>query len=264
MRRLFFRLTVTLLIISVMTVVGYARADLPMPRHYVEDYANVINDSEERSLNGILQELEQKTGAQYIILSVRTTEGISIQQFSIELADKWKLGQKGKDNGMLFVLAAEDRKYWFSTGYGLEGFITDQFCGRVGREVLVPYLKKGDYSQGVYKANLQVVRKIARHYGVALTGMPKLTPVPVERRRGLPCCSVLPLLFLFLILFGGIGRGMGLWLFLPFMLGGFGGYGGGGYGKSGSYGGSGFGGGFGGFGGGMGGGFGGGGAGGGW
>ena len=67
-----------------------------MPRHYVEDYANVINNSDERSLNGILQELEQKTGAQYIILTVKTTEGVPIQQFSIELTDKWKLGQKGK------------------------------------------------------------------------------------------------------------------------------------------------------------------------
>ena len=264
MQRALFSLAVTLLIISATTALGYARADLPQPSRYVEDYANVINDSEERSLNGILQELEQRCGAQYIVLTVQTTEGLPIEQFSIELAEKWKLGQKGKDNGMLFVLAAEDRKYWFSTGYGLEGFITDQYCGRVGREVLVPYLKKGDYSQGIYKANLQIVRKIADHYGVALTGMPKLAPMPVERRRGLPCYSVLPLLFFFLILFGGVGRGMGLWLFLPFMLGGFGGYGGGGYGRSGSYGGGSFGGGFGGFGGGMGGGFGGGGAGGGW
>jgi len=261
MRRIFFMLIVTLLV----SAVGYGKADLPMPRHYAEDYANVINSSDEQSLNGILQELEQKTGAQYIVLTVESTVPLPIQQFSIELAEKWKLGQKGKDNGMLFVLATKDRKYWFSTGYGLEGFITDQYCSRVGREVLEPYLKRGDYSQGIYQASLQIAQKIAAQSGVNLTGMPKLRPIPAQqkpRRRGLPCCSILPLLFIFLILFGGLGRGMGWWFFLPFMLGGFGGYGG--YGRSGSYGSGSFGGGFGGFGGGMGGGFGGGGAGGSW
>jgi len=236
-----------------------------MPRHYVEDYANVINSSDEQSLNGVLQELEQKTGAQYIVLTVETTGGIPIEDFAIELAGRWKLGQKGKDNGMLFVLAKNDRKYRFEVGYGLEGFVTDQYCGRVGRDVLEPLLKRGDYSQGIYQANLQIVQRIAEQAGVTLTGMPKIKPVPVQQRRGtrgLPCCSVLPLLFFFLIVFGGLGRGMGWWFFLPFMLGGFGGHGG--YGRSGSFGGGSFGGGFGGFGGGMGGGFGGGGASGGW
>jgi len=110
MQRSFLGLIVTLLVISAVPQPGYAQTDLPIPRHYVEDYANVINTSDERSLNGILQELEQKTGAQYIVLTVQTTGGLPIEQFSIELAEKWKLGQKGKDNGMLFVLAKNDRK----------------------------------------------------------------------------------------------------------------------------------------------------------
>lgn len=261
-------LTSAVLLMSVSGEVPAAQTDLPMPRHYVEDYANVINPSDEQSLNGVLQELEQKTGAQYIVLTVQTTGGVPIEQFSIELAEKWKLGQKGKDNGMLFVLAAKDRRYRFEVGYGLEGFVTDQYCDRVAREVLVPYLKRGDYSQGIYQANLRIAQKIAADSGVTLTGVPKLSRPPAQPGRpggrgiGLPCCGVLPLLFILLLLFGGRGRGMGWWFFLPFMLGGFHGHGG--YGRSGSYGGGSFGGGFGGFGGGMGGGFGGGGASGGW
>jgi uncharacterized protein len=256
------------ILLSVPAATGYAQADLPMPTHYVEDYANVINDSDEHSLNGILQELNQKTGVQYIILTVLSTGGLPIEQFSIELAEKWKLGQKGKDNGMLFVLAKNDRRWRFEVGYGLEGFVTDQYCGRVGRNVLVPYLKKGDYSRGIYEANLQIIQRIASEAGVSLTGMPKVVPPPARaprgRRTGLPCCSILLFLFFMLFIFGGRGRGMGMgwWFFLPFMMGGFGGHGG--YGRSGSFGGGSFGGGFGGFGGGMGGGFGGGGASGGW
>jgi len=247
-----------LLVTLFMAVAGLAQADLSMPRHYVEDYANVINSPDEQSLNGVLQELEQKTGAQYIVLTVETTGGLPIEQFAIELAEKWKLGQKGKDNGMLFVLAKKDRHYRFEVGYGLEGFVTDQYCGQIGRDFLVPYLKKGDYSQAIFQANLQIVQKIASHYGVTLTGMPNI----IQRRPGIvatPCCGLLPLLFLLLIIFSVLGRGFGWWFFLPFILGGgFGRHGG--YGRSGSYGGGNFGGGFGGFGGGLGGRFGGGGA----
>jgi uncharacterized protein len=225
-----------------------------MPRQYVEDYANVISPADEQSLNGILQELEQKTGAQYIVLTVETAGGTPIEEFSIKLAQKWKLGQKGKDNGLLFVIAVKDREYRFEVGYGLEGFITDQYCGRIGREVLAPYLKKGDYSQGVFQANAQVAQKIAAESGVTLSGMPKRPPAPAPERHtssGVPCCALLVLLFILLAL-GGLGGGMGWWFFLPFMLGGFGSPRG--YGRSGSYGGGSFGGGFGGFGGGFGGG----------
>lgn len=239
------------------------QVDLPRPRDYVEDYANVINGADEQSLNHILGELEQKTGAKYIVLTVETTGGVPIQRFSVEVFERWQPGQKDKDNGMLFVLASQDRKYWFTPGYGLEGFLTDQYCGQVGRKILEPQLKKGNYSRGIYEANAAVAQRIARQAGVTLSGGQEVKSVPAERRRtGLPCCSFLPFLFILFLIFGGLGRGMGWWLFLPFMFGGFGSFGG--YGRSGSYGGGSFGGGFGGFGGGWGGGCSGGGAGGSW
>jgi uncharacterized protein len=259
MQRFLLRLILALTLLSALAATGYSKADLPTPSNYVEDYANVINDSDERSLNGILKELEQKTGTQYIVLTVLSTSGLPIEQFSIELAEKWKLGRKGKDNGMLFVFATKQKQARFEVGYGLEGFITDQYTNRVGRNVLVPYIKQGNTSRGIYETNLQIADRIATEAGVNLTGMPKITPVPVrDRRRGPPCCSVLSIIIFMLLIFGGAGRGMGWWFFLPFMMGGFGGHGG--YGRSGSFGGGSFGGGFGGFGGGMGGGFGGGGS----
>ena len=79
------RIILTLTLLSALAVTGYGQADLPMPQHYVEDYANVITDSDERSLNGILQELKQKTGAQYIVLTVLSTGGLPIDQFSLSL-----------------------------------------------------------------------------------------------------------------------------------------------------------------------------------
>lgn len=261
-------------LILLLTAPLFARVQLPeKPRHYVEDLANVIDTAHEQRLNGILQELEQKTGAQYIILTVPTILRESIEDFAMDVAhNKWKLGQKGKDNGMLFVLAVKERRARFEVGYGFEGFITDQYTGRIGREVLVPYLKRNQYSEGIVQANLQVIQRIATEARVTLTGMPNLPPYqqPAQRSRRLPGCSSLFFLLMMMLFIGGMGggmrRGLGGWLLFPMLFGGFGGYGG--YGRSGRYGGGGFGGsgggfgggGFGGFSGGGGGGFGGGGS----
>ena len=70
--------------------------ELPVPRKYVEDRANIVSDIAEKGLNGYLQELEQKTGAQMIVLTIDTTGDIPIETYAIELATKWKLGQKGE------------------------------------------------------------------------------------------------------------------------------------------------------------------------
>lgn len=270
------RVSMLIVLVFALAAPAVVPKDLPMPEHYVEDRANVINASHEHALNGILQELEQKTGAQYIVLTIDTTSGVPMSQFAVELADEqWHLGQEGKDNGMLFVVAIVDGAYFFLPGRGLEGFLTDSVLGRIGRDELVPLLRQDQYSLGIYQANMRVVGMIAAEAGVTLTGMPNLPALPPPRNPqrlpfGMPCCSLLFFLMIILFLGGGRGGRMGLgWFFLPMMFGGFGGRGG--YGRSGSYGGGsfggsfgGFGGSFGGFGGGGGGGFSGGGAGGGW
>ncbi len=236
-----------------------------MPTHYVVDRANVISADIERSLNGILQELEQKTQVQYIVLTILSTQNLSIEEFAEKQFKTWKLGRQKEDDGFLFVLATQNRLSRFEVGYGLEGFMTDRFCKSVLREVLVPHMRQGQVSQGAYQANLQAVQRIAEHEGVQLSGMPDLPRAPSPRgggRRRPSCCNGLPFLLFFLLFLGGGRGGGGMWLMLPFLMGGgFGGHRGyGGYGRSGSYGGGSFGGGFGGFGGGMGGGSGGGGA----
>lgn len=262
------RLSALLIVTALLAVgrIGWA-ADPPVrPQTYVVDRANVVNPEHERALNGLLQELEQKTGAQYIVLTIPTTDGMPIEQFAIELAhDRWQLGQTDKDNGLLFVLALEDRKYRFEVGYGLEGLLPDQYVGRVGRNVLAPYMRRGQASEGIYVANLTVAKQIADDANVTLTGMPELPDVPRTGGRydpgvapccGTPCFSLLIIFFLISAI-GGRGRGGMWWLFLPLLFRGFRGFGGyGGFGRSGSFGGGAFGGGFGGFGGGMQGGFG--------
>ena len=252
------RVTMGLLL---MPVLCHAQIITTQPTHYVVDRANVISADIEGSLNGILQELEQKTQVQYIVLTILTTGNMSIDEYAVKQFETWGLGRQKEDDGFLFVLAMQEKLSRFEVGYGLEGFMTDRFCKSVLRDVLVPHMRQEQVSQGVYQANLRAIQRIAKHEGVQLSGMPEQQRPRRGRRRTMPCCSGLPLLLFFLLFMGG-GRGGGMWLMLPFFMGGgFGGHRGyGGYGGSGSYGGGSFGGGFGGFGGGMGGGSGGGGA----
>ncbi|MEC4676185.1 MAG: TPM domain-containing protein [Nitrospirota bacterium] len=224
------------------------------PQNYVVDLANIIDDNIEHRLNGYLQELEQKTTAQFIVLTIISLEGESIDDLSITIAnDKWSLGQKGKDNGALLLVALRDKKYRFEIGYGLEGILPDSLVGSIGREYLQPYFRKGEYSTGIFAASLAVANEIASEAGVNITGMPKLgrsvsSARPVKVGIAGKIFTVLfilgaiilfiknPRLFLLLLLFSSMGGGRRGW-------GGGGGFGGGGFGSFGGGGGGGFGGG---------------------
>ncbi len=261
--------------------------DLPQPRNHVEDRAGVIQDGVERQLIAILADLERKTGAQIIVLTIDSTGGVPIEDYALSLAERWKLGQKDKENGGLVVVAVKDRTYRFEIGYGLEGTLPDSVCGNIGRMYFQPYFRRGDYSNGVYQGVLALVQRVAGVANVKIAGAVAPT-APQAQPRGrhrsplaalLGSCGLGPIIVLLIVFsilrsraghyrrWGGYGGGGWLtWLLLGSMLGGGGRrhYGGGG-GWGGGFGGGGFGG-FGGgsFGGGGGGGFGGGGASGSW
>ncbi len=165
-------------LIACLCIASVASAEIAIPlspRNHVVDLAGIIDANMETGLNRYLLELEQKTTAQMVILTIKTLEGESIEDFSLKVAhDKWKLGQKGEDNGMLLLVSLKERKYRFETGYGLEGLLPDSLVGSIGRQYLVPYFKKGDYSSGITAAALAVINTIADDAGVKITGMPRL------------------------------------------------------------------------------------------
>jgi uncharacterized protein len=145
-----------------------------VPRDYVVDLAGVVPPDMQARLNAYLKELEQKTTAQVLVLTVQSLDGQSIEEFAFNTKEQWKLGQKGKDNGVLIVVAVKDRKYRFEIGYGLEGVLPDSMVGTIGREYLVPYFRKGDFGSGIYAAAVVIANAIASHAGVQITGMPQV------------------------------------------------------------------------------------------
>ena len=155
---------------------AFAEIAIPeTPYNHVVDLAGIINDDVESRMDAYLLELEQKTTDQFVVLTIKGLEGASIDSLSIDIANnKWKLGQKGKDNGLLLLVALQDRKYRFEVGYGLEGILPDSLVGSIGRQYLVPYFRQGEYSTGIFDAVVAVCNIIASDAGVKITGMPQL------------------------------------------------------------------------------------------
>lgn len=174
-----------LLTLSVASAVYAVDFPVPPPAPVV-DLAGIIDDSVEAKLNQYLRELEQKTTAQVAVLTIKSLDGQSLEDLSITIAhDKWQLGQKGKDNGVLVMVALNDRKYRIEVGYGLEGILPDSLVGAVGRQYLVPYFKKGDYSNGLYAGVLVIANEIANDANVKVTGLPtikKVQPARTDKR----------------------------------------------------------------------------------
>ncbi len=228
------------------------------PTGYVNDFAHVLDSETTTKLTNLCTTIDQKAGAQIAVVTVNTLEGMEAPDYANRLFAQWGVGHKGDDRGVLVLLAVKDRKYWVEVGYGLEPILPDGKVGGFGRE-MVPYLKRGDFSGGVYLLTARIAGVIAADKGIPLD----VQPPPEEPEYTAPPIPwwVFPLgIFLAVVVIrmfiraAVAGGRRGGWRG-PTYWGGFGGFGGGGFGGGGG------GGGFGGFGGGM---SGGGGAGGGW
>ncbi|PID64731.1 MAG: methanol dehydrogenase [Gammaproteobacteria bacterium] len=182
----------------------------------VVDEANLLSASEKQQLSDKLKSIYQQGLAQAGLVIVPSTNGTDIFDYSMQLAEKWQLGNKDTDNGLLIVVAVNDHKMYILTGYGLEGTLPDGAVGRIIRNDITPYFKQDDYAQGLMvginrleerltadPATLLQADKLAEEQEELLTE---------EERSGSPI-----LFFILCILFGDavtgfLGRVLGSWL----------------------------------------------------
>jgi len=233
----------------------------PAPQGYVEDRAGVIDAATQSKLIALLQELEQKTQARFIVLTVVTTAGVPIEDYTLTRARQWKFGANKQGASVLIVTAIKDKKFRVETGYKYEGMLPDALVWQITEEYFKPNFRANRFGQGIFEGTAALAGVVAKDKGVTLTGMPKLRS---SRKTNLFRILVgfFPILVLLLIL-GSSRSGSRSSLFWGLMLGSMmssgRGYGGGLGGRGGLGGGA-----VGAFGGGGGGGFGGGGVSGGW
>ena len=205
-----------------------AAAETPIPasRGFVTDDAGAMGEWAAKT-ETLCREIERKTTAEVAVLTVRGIAPLAPQQYAQEVFDRWKIGKKGKDNGILVLVAVGDRKMWIATGYGVEGILPDGKVGEIRDRIMAPAFRQGQYGEGIYLGVAAIGQLLGAESGA-----------PVEKRKRDARALLPPLLIVlfvgFLVLrslfagpFGGY-RGGG---------GGFGGFGGGSSGGGGAGGG---------------------------
>jgi len=142
-------------------------AQKPIPELWglqVHDEAKVLSQQTSDLLENRLRAFEDSTSNQIAILIVRSLDGEPIEEYSLHVAEKWKLGQEDKDNGVLLLISVDDREMRIEAGYGLEGVLTDALCSRIIRNEIAPHFRKDDYDGGVTAGIDAIIKGIGGEY----------------------------------------------------------------------------------------------------
>jgi len=228
----------------------------------VNDFAHIIDDQSRAELDRRIRALKQATGDVLVVATVPTYQPYgSIEEYAVKMFENGGrgIGEKGKDNGLLMLVAVQDRKVKIEVGYDLEGIIPDGFAGQTIREAITPAFREQRYGRGLLDGATRMINRIAEQRNVTIPDVPVTATRPVPTIRRLPWSTIIWVVFIILILSRGNRRrrhrywGGGPWSSWNGGVGPFGGggFGGGGFGGFGGGGGGSGGGGFGGFGGGR-------------
>lgn len=154
------------------------------PAGFVNDRAGLLNPERRATLEGLLQELKRKTGAEIVVVTLPSLQGGEINDFANRLFEKWGIGQKGKDNGILFLVAVQDRKMRVEVGYGLEPTIPDAAAGRILDRYVAPEFRAGRMAEGISRGAAELARVVAAAHGVQLGQIGQLAPRGSGGRSG--------------------------------------------------------------------------------
>ncbi|MCM3878575.1 MAG: TPM domain-containing protein [Vicinamibacterales bacterium] len=246
-------------LLTVHTAAASAQTLPPELTQPVNDFARVADESSKAELTRRILALKKASGDVVVIATIDTFAPYAdIREYAVKMFENHGrgIGEKGKDNGLLVLLAVKDRRVWVEVGYDLEQFVTDGYAGEISRTVMTPFFRRGEYGPGLLAGATQFVARIAQGRGVVLSELPQAA----LERRGLHVSPglIILLIIIFIVISNivtsntgrgsGFGGGRGRWGGGPWSgwNSGVGPFGGGG-----RFGGGGFGGGFGGFGGGR-------------
>ena len=195
----------TLILLPVPRLLAESVSQLPKPADYVNDFAHVLSPDAVAKLDRICSELDHsQANSQVAVVTVRNLDGEDAAEWANELEDKWHMGKKGSDRGVLVLLAVDDHKYRIDVGYGLEGILNDARVGDIGR-TMVPDLRARDYNGAIEGVVGQLAKVIGDDAHVTLSDeLPNPPPVRHVQHHGSGLIGLLPFLILFLM-FGGFG-----------------------------------------------------------
>jgi len=193
--------SVTFILLILFPAYTITALDVPALQGRINDYAGLLSSSEKAELEQYLASVEKTTGDQIALLTIPSLKGENLESYSIRVVENWKLGQKGKDNGVLLLVAMDEKKIRIEVGYGLEDTLTDAVSGYIIREIIVPQFKKGNFAGGISEG-LHAI-------GGIVTGDKPIEPAVIEKslkKESGSGASVIFMLFIFFFVFGGFGR----------------------------------------------------------
>lgn len=204
MKRKFFKISLSFLIILNLLVA------LPVPTltGRVNDQANLLSVQERQQLDDFLMLYEKESSNQFVLLIIPSLKEESLEGFSIKVAEKWQLGQKGKDNGLLLLIALQEHQVRLEVGYGLEGVITDAFSGEVIRTVLAPAFQQSKFYDGFYAAFYALAEKASGEFSADQHTLPVYRVDQSGRSAGMLNEGQVESAFIALLLFGFLAGGM--------------------------------------------------------
>ncbi|QIM65031.1 TPM domain-containing protein [Frederiksenia canicola] len=147
--------------------------DVPKPFHYVSDYTKTLSQNEWQTLENALADYGRKTSSQIAVVIVPTTNGEAVSSYSHNLFNKWGIGRSKEDNGVLLLIAKNDRKLFIATGRGLEAALPDAIASSIIRNDITPYFKQNQYAQGIAKGLSSIIAATQGEYAA----------LPVEENR---------------------------------------------------------------------------------
>ncbi|HZL84031.1 MAG TPA: TPM domain-containing protein [Candidatus Krumholzibacteria bacterium] len=152
---------------------GSRPEELGAPQGYLTDHAGVLDAPARREIEDYLTQIDTVLQAQFAVVTVRATEPMTIEEFGVKLFELWGIGQSKSDEGLLLVVAVEERAVRFEVGYGLEGALPDGRVGGIIRQQILPRFRGGDYAGGILDGITEAARHVAESKGLA-------APVPAR------------------------------------------------------------------------------------
>lgn len=198
-------LSIPFLFLSLLVIAIAAAREIPDYQGFVSDYANLLSSSEKNSLEMKLREFNSSTSTQIAVLIINSLQGDPIEDFGIRVAENWKVGQKGLDNGAILIVAKDDRRLRIEVGYGLEGVIPDIIAGRIINNIIVPEFKAGNFSAGIDRGVEAIMAAARKDYG-AIPGKPPTAAGGGRRAVGNLIYLLLMAVFFPIFFFGGMSR----------------------------------------------------------
>lgn len=162
------KIVIVLLCIVLVSTNIYATVS-PTINFFVNDYAGILNEDTEQYIVNVNTSLQSQTGAQVVVVTVENLEEQTIEEYSTTLFRNFGIGDKTKNNGVLLLLALEERQFRVEVGYGLEGALNDAKTGRIQDQYIIPYLKQNKWDEGIRNGFDAVIQEICDEYQVQVT-----------------------------------------------------------------------------------------------